>query len=211
MRPASFFSPLSRCAGAPARSAAESGGPSAPRRAPSAVAPRIALRIAIDDARDADMAAIADLYNHEVRFGVALWNVSPRSAAAMAAWAADRRAAGYAVLSARAGAVWLGYGATGPFRPQDGFAGVVENSIYVAAAARGLGVGARLLAALEERSAARGAHAMIGALDSAAEASRRLHRRAGFQEVGRLPDVGRKFDQPRTLVLMQKTLERSAP
>lgn len=164
----------------------------------------------VGDAVAGDMSMITALYNAEIDDGVALWNTRRRTVEEMARWAAERAAGGYAVLSGRLDGRWAGFGATGPFRPHDGYAGVVEHSLYVAAAARRRGLGRALLAALIARAEAAGAHAMIGGLEAANHGSRRLHADAGFVEVGRLPDIGRKFQRPLTLVLMQKTLAGAA-
>jgi phosphinothricin acetyltransferase len=47
---------------------------------------------------------------------------------------------------------------------------------------------------------------MVGAIDSGNELSILMHRKFGFEEVGRMPEIGRKKDQWLTLVLMQKIL-----
>ena len=54
--------------------------------------------------------------------------------------------------------------------------------------------GAALLAALIERGHALGLHAMVGGIEAGNGASLALHATLGFREVGRLPEVGRKFD-----------------
>jgi phosphinothricin acetyltransferase len=50
-------------------------------------------------------------------------------------------------------------------------------------------------------------HVMIAGVVSTNEASLALHRRLGFVEVGRLPEVARKFDEWLELVLLQLVLE----
>eukprot|EP01037_Dinobryon_pediforme_P034782 gene34782-40862_t len=47
---------------------------------------------------------------------------------------------------------------------------------------------------------------MLGAIAADNAASIALHAAAGFTEVGRLPEVGRKFDRWLDLVFMQKLL-----
>ncbi|WP_346728822.1 GNAT family N-acetyltransferase [Paroceanicella profunda] len=60
--------------------------------------------------------------------------------------------------------------------------------------------------ALEAGARAQGLHALVGGVGSENTASLAFHRALGFTEVGRLPEVGRKFDRWLTLVLMQKLL-----
>ncbi len=164
--------------------------------------------VSVDDARDADLAPILAIYNREIREGVALWNAAERRLETMRALVAERRAGGFATIVARDpnGSV-LGYGGYGPFRPHDGYAKTVEHSVYVRPEAARRGVGRRLLEALEARARAGGFHVMIGGLEAGNAASVALHRALGFEEVARLPEVGRKFDRWLTLVLMQKILD----
>ena len=59
------------------------------------------------------------------------------------------------------------------------------------------------MVAIIEAARADGVHALIGGLSSDNEVSLGLHRSLGFVEVGRLPEVGRKFDRWLDLVLVQ--------
>jgi phosphinothricin acetyltransferase len=65
-------------------------------------------------------------------------------------------------------------------------------------------MGSALLAALIRHAAAAGVHVMIGGIDGDNVGSIRLHERFGFVEVGRLCQVGRKFERWLDLVLMQR-------
>ena len=61
--------------------------------------------------------------------------------------------------------------------------------------------------ALIDEARALGMHAMIAGVVSSNEASLALHRRLGFVEVGRFPEIARKFDEWLELVLLQLMLE----
>lgn len=165
------------------------------------------MSIFVRAAEDRDLPAIAALYNHEIRTGTALWHTRERSEAEMAAWFAERRALGYAVITATIDDAFAGYGALGPFRPHDGYARTVEHSLYVGAERRRRGIGGALLAALEDESRRRGARVMVGGVEAENASSVALHCRAGFEIAGRLPDVGWKFGRWLTLLLLTKRLE----
>jgi len=160
----------------------------------------------IRDAVAADCEAMRALLNVEIRTGVNVWHETERSPAGMRDWMQERQAAGMAVLVAERGGRVVGYGGYGPFRPHSGYALTVEHSLYVDPVVQGQGVGGALLAALLHRAVAQGLHAMIGGIEADNAASMALHRRHGFVETGRLPEVGRKFDRWLTLVFMQHTL-----
>jgi L-amino acid N-acyltransferase YncA len=79
----------------------------------------------------------------------------------------------------------------------------MEHSVYVRPSHQGRGIGRALLVAVIEAARADGVHALIGGLSADNEVSLALHRSLGFVEVGRLPEVGRKFDRWLDLVLLQ--------
>jgi phosphinothricin acetyltransferase len=82
----------------------------------------------------------------------------------------------------------------------------MEHSVYVRPSSQGKGIGRSLLVAIIEAARANGVHALIGGLSADNLVSLALHRSLGFVEVGRLPEVGRKFDRWLDLVLLQLIL-----
>lgn len=160
----------------------------------------------IRPAGEGDLAAILAIYNDAVVNTTAIWNDDVVDLDNRRAWFAARTAQGYPVLVAEEGGRVLGYGSYGDFRPFQGYRFTVENSVYVAAEARGKGAGAALLAGLVDHAAAAGKHVMIAAITAGNEASVRLHARAGFVETGRLGEVGFKFGRFLDLVLMERRL-----
>lgn len=166
----------------------------------------------IRDAKAEDAAGIAAIYNDAVATTTAIWNDVTVDAENRAAWIAARQGAGFPVLVAVEGEVVLGYAAFGDFRAFDGYLGTVEHSVYVAASARGAGLGRALLAALIPRARGMGKHAMVGAIEAGNAASIRLHLSLGFVQVGLMPQVGQKFGRWLDLALLQLTLDdRPAP
>jgi L-amino acid N-acyltransferase YncA len=74
------------------------------------------------------------------------------------------------------------------------YAGVAEVSIYVAAAARGQGLGRTLLSVLVAESERHGFWTLQASMFPENEASIRLHRACGFREVGRRERIGQTSD-----------------
>ncbi|MEN3950191.1 N-acetyltransferase family protein [Iodidimonas sp. SYSU 1G8] len=162
--------------------------------------------VSIEDAAPSDVPAIAAILNHAILHTTAVWYDDIRTPAEMEAWFELKRMRGYPVLVARKDGQVLGYASYGPFRAFSGYRHTMELSVYVAAEARRSGAGRRLLAALIERARANGVHVLVGGIDADNEASIGLHAALGFQEVARMPQIGRKFDRWLTLVFMQKLL-----
>jgi L-amino acid N-acyltransferase YncA len=84
------------------------------------------------------------------------------------------------------------------------YAGVVEHSVYVDAAARGLGVGRDLLTALISSTEAAGIWTIQAGLFPENTASRALHRSAGFREVGRRERIGQHHGRWRDTILIER-------
>jgi phosphinothricin acetyltransferase len=161
-------------------------------------------------ARPADAAAIGELLNDEIRHTTANWNDAPKTRAEISAWIKGKKVDGYPLLVARppdSKDGVLGYASYGSFRAAAGYRFTVEHSVYVARGARRLGIGEALLGEIVARAREAGLHVMVGGVEAENEASLALHRKLGFVEVARMPDVGRKFDRWLTLVFMQLILD----
>lgn len=160
----------------------------------------------IRDAVEEDFAAVTSIYNEIVRNSTAIYNSQDVPVEERLAWWRERTAKGYPVVVGVESGLVVGFGTAGPFRSWPGYRYTVEGTIHLAQEARGRGLGRELLAVLVERSRAMGMHSMVAAIDSENEASLRFFAREGFVEVGRLPEVGWKFERWLTLVLLQRML-----
>lgn len=160
----------------------------------------------VRDARPADLPALLEIYNDAVVHTTASWDLLPWTPVEHAEWYATKAGRDHPVLVADDDGDVLGYAAYGPFRPKAGYAATMEHSVYVRPDAQGRGIGRTLLVAVIERARAAGVHALVGGLSADNEVSLLLHRSLGFIEVGRLPEVGRKFDRWLDLVLVQLIL-----
>ena len=113
--------------------------------------------------------------------------------------------AGQAALIAEQGQSIVGWASYGLFRTGEGYGRTMEHSVHVKTAQRRSGIGRQLITRLLAQADDAGVHAMIGAIESTNTASIALHTEFEFVEVGRLPEIGWKFDRWLSLVLMQRT------
>jgi phosphinothricin acetyltransferase len=97
-----------------------------------------------------------------------------------------------------------GWAALAPVSSRCVYAGVAEVSVYVAAAARGRGVGTALLSALVASSEAGGVWTLEAGILPENEASVRMHERCGFRVVGRRERLGRMDGEWRDVLLLER-------
>lgn len=165
----------------------------------------------IRPARDEDLQAITNIYNDAGVGTTASYDLEPVSVDNRRAWLEERRNRNQAVLVAEDEGQVRGFASYGTFRDKAGYDQTVEHSVYVADGARALGVGRMLMLALIDRARGDGVHAMIGVLDADNEASVAFHQKLGFEVVGRLPQVGRKFDRWLDALFVQLTFPDAKP
>ena len=160
----------------------------------------------IRPATNSDLPAILAIYNHEIATGTAIYIDEPQTLEHRAEWFAAKQTAGFPVFVLEDELGVAGFGTYGPFRHLPGYRFCVEHSLYVAENRRGRGYGRKLLATLIEAATAQSMHTMIAAIDAANHRSIKLHTNFNFIQVGRLPEVGYKFNRWLDVVLLQKTL-----
>jgi len=168
--------------------------------------------ISIRSAMDADLPALLEIFNREVVESPYLYMETPVTIDDRRKWLDQHGAAGFPVLVATepdAPGQVLGYGALSSYRPSSGYRFTAEVSVYVAPFAQRRGIGGRLLGSLRDEARAIGLHALVASIDSENMPSVALFERCGFTEAARLREVGRKFGQWRTQLLLIQILEQS--
>ena len=157
--------------------------------------------------RDEDVAAITAIYTHHVLHGTGTFEIDPPTAQDMAARRADVLAKGLPYLVAEEAGQVLGFAYCNWFKPRPAYRFSAEDSIDIADAARGRGLGRQLLEALAMQAEAAGVRKLLAVIgDSANAGSIGVHRAAGFTDVGVMRSVGWKFGAWRDIVLMEKPL-----
>jgi L-amino acid N-acyltransferase YncA len=112
------------------------------------------------------------------------------------------RLPGHRFVATAAGEV-MGWVAVSAVSSRCVYAGVVEHSVYVHPAARGQGVGRRLLDALIASTEAAGIWTIQSGIFPENAASAALHRAAGFRVVGTRERIGRHHGRWRDVVLIE--------
>jgi len=155
----------------------------------------------------ADVPAITAIYAWNVLNGTGTFELDPPDQAEMTRRRDDVLSKGLPWLVVERDGAVLGYAYANHFRPRKAYRFCVEDSVYLAADAKGQGLGRLLLAELMARCETAGSRQMLAVIgDSANLGSIGVHRTLGFEHVGVMKAAGWKFDQWRDVVLMQKAL-----
>ena len=170
----------------------------------------VAAPVTVRDATVEDLPVITALFNALLPTTTIAWREHLADEREMAEWFAVQSAAGHPVLVAQVAGQVVGYTTWAGFRYSERFPGYrhsMELTIHVDGDFHGRGIGRELISALVKRARASGVHVLVAGADADNTASIEFHRRVGFVEVARMPEVGRKFGRWLDLVLMQRVVE----
>jgi phosphinothricin acetyltransferase len=154
---------------------------------------------AVEPMRASDWPAVAGIYQQGIDTGDATFETRVPS---WEAWDAGHLNA--ARLVAREEGRVVGWAALSPVSDRCVYGGVAEVSVYVAGAARGRGIGRRLLEALALASEEAGIWTLQAGIFPENEASLAIHRSCGFRVVGRRERLGRLAGEWRDVILLER-------
>ena len=157
------------------------------------------IREAIED----DLPQLLSIYNDIILHTTAVYDYEPHTLEMRKQWFDTKKQQGFPVYVAEEDERIFGFSSIGPFRAWAAYKYSVENSVYVATEARGQGIGKLLIPPLIEAAKKLKLHTIIASVDAMNEASLRLHKSFGFEEVAHFKEVGWKFDRWLDLKFLQ--------
>ncbi len=161
----------------------------------------------IKDATINDVAFIQQIYAYHVATGLGTFEEIAPTLAEMTARFNKLTEQNFPFIVAKLDGEVIGYAYAGDFRERSAYRFTVEDSIYIAPAYCGHGVGQALLAELILRCRGRGYKQLLALIgDSNNHGSINLHQKFGFTLTGVMKDVGYKFERFVDVVIMQLEL-----
>lgn len=157
-------------------------------------------------ATEADVPAIREIYNYEVLNGTATFDTEPRTLEDRLAWFREAQRPPHVVLAAEIDGAVVGWGSLRGFRPRPAYRFTAENSVYVHQDWRGKRIGTAILSRLVEIAREGGFRSIIAVIAEGHPDSEALHARFGFEHVGRMRQVGHKFERWLDTIDMQLML-----
>jgi L-amino acid N-acyltransferase YncA len=107
------------------------------------------------------------------------------------------------LVASRAGSI-VGWAAASPVSERCVYSGVAETSVYVAAEARGAGIGYALMSALVARTEAAGIWTLQTGIFPENQSSLRLHTACGFRVVGTRERIGQDHGRWRDVIFLER-------
>ena len=149
--------------------------------------------IIIRHATENDLPQILEIYNEIILNTTAVYYYEPHTLEMRKEWFEGRMKEGFPVFVAEEDGKVLGMSSIGPFRVPTAYKFSVENTVHVAASARGKGIGKLLMPPIIDAAKEMKMHAIIAGIDATNEVSLHLHKNFGFEEVAHFKQVGYKF------------------
>lgn len=153
-----------------------------------------------------DAGVICAIWNPIIRDTLVTFNPVEKTPESVSHMLKDKAQAKEPFLLACAQDEVLGFVTYGPFRGGEGYKHTVEHTIILSPAARGKGIGAALMAQIEQMAKSAGKHSIWAGVSAQNTGGVAFHTALGYRTVATLPEVGYKFDTWIDLVLLQKIL-----
>ena len=159
----------------------------------------ISIRLATED----DLPGMLEIYNDIILNTTAVYEYEPHTLEMRRQWFLTKQEQRFPVFLAEEDGNLAGFSSIGPFRAWAAYKYSVENSIYVKSGLRGKGIGRLLLAPLIGAARNLKMHTIIAGIEATNEASIKLHKSFGFNEVAHFNEVGWKFERWLDLKFLQ--------
>ncbi len=166
---------------------------------------QIGFMIIIRHASKNDLPQILDIYNDIIHNTTAVYYYEPHTLEMRTKWFEERQEQGFPIFVAEEEGAILGMSTIGPFRVPTAYQFSVENTVHVAATARGRGIGKLLMPPIIKAAKELKMHAIIAGIDASNEVSLKLHQSFGFVEVAHFKEVGYKFGRWLDLKFLELT------
>jgi L-amino acid N-acyltransferase YncA len=157
----------------------------------------------IRDALLDDLPAITDIYNEAILETVATFDTEPKTQDEQKTWFMEHGEKNPLLVAEESGSI-IGWAALSKWSDRCAYSDAAEISLYVKKDHQGEGIGRKLMQALLDKGQKAGLHTVLARIAEGNEVSVHLHQAMGFQHIGIMKEVGKKFNRLLDVYLMQK-------
>jgi len=155
-----------------------------------------------------DLGAITEIYNEAIRNTAATFDTQPKTLEEQKTWFAGHGPK-CPILVAEHDGLIIGWASLSMWSDRCAYSDTAEGSFYVKKEYRGKGVGRKLLETVIAEGQKAGLHTVIARITEGNAASIHLVESVGFEHIGIMKEVGRKFGKLMDVYLMQKIYRNS--
>jgi phosphinothricin acetyltransferase len=150
-----------------------------------------------------DLPAITEIYNEAILTTNATFDTEPKTVAEQRVWFKHHGPRRPILVAELDGAV-VGWASLSEWSGRCAYDDTAEISIYIKQEFRSQGVGKKLMTAIMREGERIGLHTVIARITEGNQSSIHLHEEAGFEDIGVMREVGRKFGRLLDVRLMQR-------
>lgn len=148
----------------------------------------------IRTARPEDLEELLAIYNYEVEYGTATFDLNPKTMEEREVWFYQHNIKNHPLIVAEYEGSVAGYASLSSYREKEAYEKTVELSVYIAPFFRRRGIARKLLEVILDRARQdENIHTIISVITGGNEASIKLHDEFGFTYCGTMKAVGEKF------------------
>jgi len=157
-----------------------------------------------------DLRAITGIYNEAILTTSATFDTQPKTDEEQRVWF-HSHGSKCPIVVAELEDVVVGWASLSEWADRCAYSDTAEISMYVKEEFRGRGIGRKLLEAIVQAGDKVGLHTVIARINTGNDVSVHLHRSVGFEQIGIMREVGRKFGKLLDICLMQKIYPAKVP
>jgi len=146
--------------------------------------------------------SITDIYNDAVLNSTATFDTELKSIEEQRLWFNEHNDR-FPILVATTNNLVVGWASLSMWSGRCAYADTAEISIYIIDDYRGKGIGTKLLQRILEDGKRGGLHTVLARISEGSDVSIKLHKNAGFEMIGVMKEVGKKFGKLLDVHLMQ--------
>jgi len=150
-----------------------------------------------------DVPKITEIYNEAILNTTATFDTEPKTSHYMRKWLKAHGPKNPIVVAVIDGKV-IGWASLSEWSTRCAYADTAELSVYVKDTFRGRGIGKQLIQAVLLEGEKAGLHTVLSRITSENQISIHLHSQFGFEDIGVMKEVGKKFGNLLDVHMMQK-------
>jgi phosphinothricin acetyltransferase len=150
-----------------------------------------------------DVGGITEVYNEAIHTTVATFDTETKTYESQKEWFLKHGPRSPVLVAVEAESV-VGWASLSEWSDRCAYSDTAEVSVYVLEKHRGKGLGRQLLQAILDEGKKAELHTVIARIAEGNEGSVELHKSLGFEVVGTMREVGRKFGKLLDVEILQK-------